>query len=181
MMPHVRYLAYVLRHKWFVFWGCMTLGIPLWRALVHDWTKFTPAEWGPYVRRFYGPNGYKPAPGSKGYDHNQNKGQDTAFDNAWKHHWQHNPHHPEYWTVKNWQHAGSPDEWGSSNGELVQPMPETYTREMVADWYGAGMAQGKPDIYAWYIEGRDRRKIHPDTYALVDQIVDEARIKGLFA
>jgi hypothetical protein len=31
MLPHLRYLAYGLRHKWHV---------PLWQALIHDWTKF---------------------------------------------------------------------------------------------------------------------------------------------
>ena len=28
--------------------------VPLWQAIIHDWTKFLPCEWFPYVQRFYG-------------------------------------------------------------------------------------------------------------------------------
>jgi len=54
MQPHLRYLAYVLRHKWHVFIACRGLHVPLWQAIIHDWTKFLPCEWFPYVQRFYG-------------------------------------------------------------------------------------------------------------------------------
>lgn len=55
LMPHPRYASYVARHKWFVFRAGRITGAPLWRLLIHDWPKLTPAEWGPYVRSFYGP------------------------------------------------------------------------------------------------------------------------------
>jgi len=41
---HWKYLAYVVRHKWFVFWACADLGI-LWRGLVHDLGKLRLSEW----------------------------------------------------------------------------------------------------------------------------------------
>ena len=47
LKPHLRYLGYVVRHKWFVFRAGLRTGAPLWRLVIHDWSKFTPAEWGP--------------------------------------------------------------------------------------------------------------------------------------
>ena len=41
MLPHLRYLSYVLRHKWYVLWAGLWLGVPLWRLLIHDWSKFS--------------------------------------------------------------------------------------------------------------------------------------------
>lgn len=55
MMPHLRYLWYVLRHKWYVFQAGRVLKVPVWQLLMHDLSKFTPAEWFPYVAYFYGP------------------------------------------------------------------------------------------------------------------------------
>jgi len=85
--PQLRYLSYVLRHKWHVLYAGWFLRVPLWRLLIHDWTKFTPAEWGPYVRRFYAGRGSQ-----------WEKDADPAeFHMAWRHHWTRNPHHWEYW------------------------------------------------------------------------------------
>jgi hypothetical protein len=41
-MKHVRYLSYVVRHKWFVLLAGIKTGAPLWRLLIHDWSKFAP-------------------------------------------------------------------------------------------------------------------------------------------
>jgi hypothetical protein len=153
MKPHLQYLSYVLRHKWYVFWACLKLGVPLWRAIIHDYSKFSPAEWGPYVRRFYGPK--PPQLGATGYQHRP--GNDPAFDEAWAHHWKHNPHHWNYWAHY-------------CPGEQ---MPETYVREMVADWRGAGLAQGKDDLREWYRTNREHRVLHPETQRLVEWLIDE--------
>lgn len=53
---HLSYLKYVLRHKWFVFRECQRVGIT-WRGIVHDMSKFSRAEWEPYVCVFYNPDG----------------------------------------------------------------------------------------------------------------------------
>lgn len=84
MKPHLRYLWYVLRHKWFVLLAGLRLGgIPLWRLIVHDSSKFSPAEWGPYVERFF-----KPAPWRR-----------DRWERALIHHYNHNPHHWQYWVL----------------------------------------------------------------------------------
>lgn len=159
LKPHLQYLAYVLRHKYHVFWGCLQLGVPLWRALIHDWTKFTPIEWGPYVKRFYGPK--PPVLGKTGYLHRI--GDDMAFDRAWDHHWQNNPHHWQHW-VK--------DDPAHNYHFPPEEMPETYVREMVADWKGAGLAQGKPDLKGWYQANKDKMILHPKTRQLVEALLE---------
>ena len=157
-MPHVRYLAYLLRHKWYVAYAGVRLGVPLWRLLIHDWTKFTRAEWGPYVRRFFGARGSV-----------LDKGADPQeFQDAWRHHYERNPHHPEYWR--------QPEEDGTLRANW---MPPKYVREMVADWYGAGMAQGKPDIEGWYFANKERLPLHPGSRFLATQVLKEAQRKNL--
>lgn len=44
MKPHIQYLWYVIRHKFFVFQAGLRLGVPLWQLLIHDLSKFSPAE-----------------------------------------------------------------------------------------------------------------------------------------
>lgn len=152
-MPHLRYLRYVLLHKWYVFRACRWLGVPLWRALIHDWSKLTPAEWGPYVRRFYGGRGGV-----------LDKTADPQeFKDAWRHHWERNPHHWEYWLGVHTRHIPP--------GQAAYPMPDTYVREMVADWYGAGMAQGKPDIQGWYEANKDRMLLAPETRCQAERLL----------
>lgn len=52
----------------------------------------------------------------------------------------------------------------------IEPMAmsDKATREMLADWRGAGKAQGTPDTQAWYLENRDKLILHPDTRAWIE-------------
>ncbi len=169
MTSHIRYLRYVLTHKWHVLYGGLSLGVPVWRLLAHDWTKFTPAEWGPYVRRF-----------SVGNNSKWEKDTDPQeWKEAWAHHWTHNPHHWEYFA---YGHAVDIDSQQHVTAMIYPnpvPMPETYVREMVADWYGAGMAQGKPDIEAWYEIHKNKMVLHESTRYQVTQLIQEAKRKRL--
>lgn len=49
------------------------------------------------------------------------------------------------------------------NTPVALQMPDVYIREMVADWRGAGRAQGNPDTKAWYLANRDNMTLHPIT------------------
>lgn len=152
----MRYLAYVLRHKWHVFVACLGLRVPLHQAIIHDWQKFTPTEWGPYVRTFYAPDGsghYAPSP---------------AFDRAWLHHQHYGPHHWQYWILRH----------DDGNVDALE-MPERFAREMVADWIGAGKALGKPDMEAWYLANKHKIVLHDSTRFFVHQRIAEAKRKGL--
>lgn len=147
-MKHLKYLRYVVCHKWFVFVECAKRGL-IWRGLVHDLSKFSPSEWGPYVEYFYGDS----APD----DRRSNHTRDDRFDFAWLHHLHHNRHHWQWW-IRN----------GDDGTTRVFEMTPTYRREMLCDWIGAGKAQGKPDTAGWYHANKHKMKMHPSTRAWVE-------------
>lgn len=148
MKAHAQYFWYVLRHKWFVFIAGLKTGAPLRNLIVHDWSKFTPAEWTPYVNQFY------------------RKDRKVAgdFEKAWLHHWHHNSHHWQHWLdIK----------WDGSTRKL--PMPESLVREMVADWMGAGRAiTGKWEVHEWYDTNKDKIILHEDTRIMVEYLLEYA-------
>jgi hypothetical protein len=42
---------------------------------------------------------------------------------------------------------------------------------MVADWIGAGLAQGKPDVLGWYLANEHKMLLHSDTRASVERLL----------
>lgn len=156
-MAHLRYLSYVLRHKWFVALECWKRGL-WWRGAAHDWHKFLPGEWFPYVDHFYGP---KPAPGlepeTQGYFHEA--GRDLAFDLAWLRHQKRGDHHWQWWLLTQDEDAFK-----------VLPMSPGARSEMLCDWIGAGRAQGYGNnTHVWYAKNQGRMQLHPDTRAWIEQ------------
>lgn len=146
MTEHLRYLRYVLLHKLYVARAGRSLGLTLRAAIVHDLSKFSRAEWGPYRRRFFS--------GRAGVE--DKSGDPGEFKRAWEHHWTHNPHHWEYWR----------------RNDLAARMPREYVVEMVADWLGAGRGiTGSWDLSDWYVKTRERRVLHPDTLADVEELL----------
>lgn len=151
MKRHLRYLSYVIRHKWFVFVYGFVMGVPIWRLIIHDWSKLSPAEWGPYARRF----------GSGRAGQLKKSADPEDFHRAWTHHWHLNPHHWEHWLRM-------------ADDNLPDPMemPEHFIREMVADWMAAGRAQtGKQDAQAWYAKNRDRLLLTPSVRSSVEHLL----------
>lgn len=140
------YLKYVMRHKWFVFLAGQG-SVGLWQLVIHDWHKFLPGEFLPYARHFYGPN----APAIReAYYHNPHEGH-VAFNTAWLKHLNRGPHHWQHWMLQL-----------DSGPTMLIPMPEKYIREMLADWQGAGRAQGfGDDTRAWYARNREKIQLHP--------------------
>lgn len=160
MRAHISYLKYVIRHKWFVFLACRRWRVPLWRAIIHDWTKLTPIEWSPYVHSFYNPDG------SNRKVNRVDGGLKTrelsnAFNFAWLHHQKVNPHHWQFWVLIN-----------DEDGTVPLEVPETYVREMLADWEGAGQAiTGKADAKGWYIKNRSKMILHLNTRIMVENFL----------
>lgn len=153
---HWQYLKYVVRHKWYVFWECLKLRVPLWRALLHDWDKFLPALWFPYVEHFYGESAQEWR-SATGYYKPTDTG-DAAFDFAIFLHLRRNDHHWQWWLL--------PED---IEGVKVLPMSDVARREMLADWRGAGKAQKRPDTAAWYVENGYKLQLHPETRAWVEK------------
>lgn len=163
--PHLRYLKYVLLHKFYVFRAGhvirTTIGVPepawrwYWRLLVHDLSKFGPAEWSPYVEMFYGVEphvafeGGVLLPGAMSAEQaaEAKRARQANFNAAWLHHIHVNPHH--------WQHHILHEDSGKVF-VLVPPAPLAY--EMVADWLAAGpkalrahtMGEAVAETIVWY-------------------------------
>ena len=152
-MKHLKYLCYVLRHKWYVFIECCKLGIPV-RGLVHDLSKFRPSEWFPYVNHFHNSN-----PRDKtGYYRPYDTG-DRSFDNALFLHLKRNKHHWQWWVLPT-----------DETGVKLLPMPDKYRKEMLADWRGASKAQGsKTTVREWYEANKHKLQLHPETRAWIEK------------
>ena len=147
LSAHLKYLRYVLRHKWFVWQEGRKLGLGWWQLFIHDWHKFLPSEWTPYVKSFYGGWKYSKRPPEVVED----------FNKAWLHHIHFGLHHWQHWLL-----VFDDD----SNDLLPLPMPRRYMVEMLADWRGASRAiTGEDNTKEWYLKRRERftRVIHPAT------------------
>ena len=83
---------------------------------------------------------------------------DPAFDFAWLLHQKRGRHHWQWWVL--------PEDEGRLK---VLEMPDPYRREMLADWIGAGKAQGHPDVVAWYRKHRDKMMLHPETRRWIEE------------
>lgn len=188
MRRHLAYAKYVFRHKWFVFLECLKIGVPIWNAIFHDWTKFRPSEWLPYAHTFYKPDG------SKQYN------ETAEFAQAWMFHQHRNKHHWQRWLKVNgiplyktdmlmWdrgvlqrvveRNSGSTNWLELRDVEDVtitaDPMPDRLRREMLADWVGAGRALGKPNTWEWYEANKEKMKLHPDTRAWIEAQISEMK------
>lgn len=150
LVVNVKYFGYIWKHKWYVFRAGIRIGgIPIWRLIIHDWSKFSPAEFGAYRDRFFG--------GRAGVEE-KDKDPDS-FRRAWLHHLHRNPHH--------WDH------WVFSDGKPIQ-MPAHFIREMVADWLGAGKAiTGNDDIREWYNRVKEKQIMTNGTRLQVDLLVSK--------
>jgi hypothetical protein len=204
MLKHLKYLSYVIRHKWFVLVAGLKLGLPLSQLLAHDWTKFLPDEWMPYTNYFYG-NFLTRDEARTAFmlgmwvRTKEDCAGDFAF--AWMKHQHRNKHHWQYWckvdgvplretTVLIWDKGnaqkvierGSASVWYElrdidSTRITLDPMPEKYALEMLADWRGAGRAiTGADNTLDWYSDNYHNIKLHPDTRLWVDRQLEVSEV-----
>ena len=150
---YLKYIWYVIRHKWYVFIECCKLGIPI-LGILHDLSKFLPSEFVPYAKYFYGDYpSRQDLHGDSKYiypDRLTKEGIKLSFDYAWLHHQKCNKHHWQYWILK--------EDEGES---LCMDMPLKYRKEMLADWIGAGKAiTGKNDVKNWYNKNKHIIRLH---------------------
>lgn len=194
MKANLQYLWYVLRHKWFVFVECLKLGVPIWIAILHDWDKFLPGEWFPYVNYFYRADLFPEYVFGEARNHGiQNKADMVAsFAHAWMLHQHRNKHHWQYYlnagttpisrtNVLVWDKGnasiiinGSVHDW-SGLISIREPMPDVYRREMLADWRGAGRAVGKSDTAAWYLANKKNMQLDYDTRCWIEHTLFPAK------
>jgi hypothetical protein len=159
-MVYLGQLCSVLIHKWYVFRAGRLTKVPIWRLIIHDWSKFGLTE-------LFGYAGNTEVKGiiSK-----------SRWAKSWHHHLHHNPHHPEHW-VLSWQ--GNPrfyNEIGQNVAPYVTllPMPETYVREMIADMMATGKrVTGFWDISSWLNQNGPNMHLHDETIMLIDKVMKE--------
>lgn len=160
MIPTLKYVWATIKHKWFVFRAGLRVGVPLWQLIIHDWSKFTPAEAPYYGRQFFG-----------------DKGNPAGFAMAWIHHQNLNPHHWEYWIPRTVHMYDG----GTKSNEPFE-MPEKYIREMVADWMGAsrsyeGQWPESQRAWVWFDGHFGDIRLHPNTRELILSIMKEAGVE----
>lgn len=148
MKAHFQYLKYVLRHKWYVFIECCRLGIP-WLGIIHDLSKFSRAEWRPYVLSFY-----------SGWEKDDRPQWIVRlFDRALQHHYDHNAHHPEHWHI----------------GNGIFPISDYARREMLADWRGMAR-QRNSNTRQWYNNYKDKILLHEETKEWIEMVLERPYI-----
>lgn len=150
------YLAYVLKHKKYVYQEGRKLGLSHWACLIHDWHKLLPDEFIPYMRMFYGYGGESFYKLPKTDPLRQKI--EAAFDVAWLKHQRRSGHHWQAWVLHE-----------DSGKVKTLKMPRRYALEMLADWRGAGRAiTGKDDTASWYLKTLEGRLLHPETKRWVE-------------
>jgi hypothetical protein len=147
---HFLYLKYLVKHKWYVLLASYKIKSSIWLALIHDWSKFKPSEWFPYVNRFF-----KSDKVSKAIEYKE-------FSVAWNAHQKKNKHHWQYWVLIQ-----------DNGAEILLEMPKKYMLEMVTDWMGAGKAiTGNWDnIHSWYEKNKREIRFHYSTRLMVEELL----------
>ena len=115
------HLSTVLKHRHMVMRHCFKAGI-FWQGLLHDLSKFSPAEFIPGVLYFQGNR-----------SPNEQEREEIGYSKAWMHHKGRNKHHFEYWTDY------------SMKTKRMEPvrMPDKYLFEMFCDRVAASKIYNK--------------------------------------
>lgn len=160
MKRYINYIIYVLKHKYYVFLACRHMRVPLLRSILHDWSKFTIAEFSPYAINFFNKDGTRMSVRNQDGSYDPNS-QSISFKYAWLNH-QKNKHHWQAWVSI-----------GDGGNLSLLNIPETYLREMIADWSGAGMAiSGISNPTAWYYKNRDKILLNNDSRLLLETLLN---------
>lgn len=159
-MKYIKHFCTIMRHKYYVLIQCIACGIT-WRGIVHDLSKFLPAEFFSSARYFQGDK--SPIEAEKAA---------LGYSKAWLHHKGHNKHHWEYWIDFN------------GNGDVVaNKIPYVYVVEMICDWIGAGIVYGGKNFNQhepldYYNKVRQGRHFHPDTENLIINMLYTLAFRG---
>lgn len=141
MIADLKYLWYVLRHKWFVLVAGRKLGCNTFQLILHDISKFSKDEWTPYVNRFF-----------RKHD---NKSQ---FYKALLHHYEHNPHHWQFWL----------DPITDKPHDIpIYYIKEMLADWMGA----GRVQTGSYDICTWYAKNQNKIQLHPITRIVVESLI----------
>ena len=154
-MHPIAHLRTVLRHRHQVMRHCIRAGIPV-QGLLHDLSKFTPAEFLAGARFFQGNR-----------SPNEAEREQFGYSGAWMHHKGRNRHHFEYWNDIN----------PATNRYEPVKMPTRYLVEMFCDRVAAskiyrGTAYQDRDPLDYFYRGmKNERPIHPETAKQLEHLL----------
>lgn len=149
-----KHLRTINRHKWLVMKSCFRLGL-VWQGLMHDLSKYSPAEFLMGVKYYQG-------------DRSPNNAEREAkgYTTAWLHHKGRNKHHLEYWL----------DYGLHGEGIVGMPMPTKYVVEMFCDRVAASKNYNRGSYHdgmplEYYKKGKAGMLLHPDTKELLERLL----------
>ncbi len=160
-MHPIKHFITITRHRHRVIAHCFRVGIG-WQGLFHDLSKYSPAEFWVGAKYYLGTR-----------SPNEEERVHHGYSTAWLHHKGRNRHHFEYWTDYNPQ------------TKLVEPvkMPLRYVAEMFCDrvaaskiYQGAAYTDDQP--LGYFLRGKPRRRIHPETSELLESWLTMLAEKG---
>lgn len=156
------HLHTITKHRHLVMSYCFRCGIP-WRGLMHDLSKYSPAEFFPGVKYYVGGNG---SPTGK-------ERRTIGYSKAWMHHKGRNKHHYEYWT-----------DFSREAGRTVPvKMPLVYVIEMFCDRVAACKVYQKKQYtdssaLEYYNSRISGEEMHPETSVLLGTMLKMLSEKG---
>ena len=156
-----KHFCTITRHRWLVRQGCFRVGL-YWQGLVHDLSKYSPAEFWVGARLYQGNRSPNAA-----------EREEKGYSEAWMHHKGRNRHHYEYWT----------DMSPVTRDYAAVPMPRKYLVEMVMDRRAACMVyQGKNytpgSAYTYFDKSRERLLMHEKTRRELGFLLEMLRDQG---
>ncbi len=151
MSKFLSHLKTITKHRNKVISHCFKAGI-FWRGILHDLSKYSFTEFikgGKYYQGTRSPN--------------EMEREVIGYSEAWMHHKGRNRHHFEYWVDYNPV---------TKKNEPVK-MPIVFVKEMFCDRVAASkIYQGKNYVQShpleYFLRGKDRRVIHPETSDLLE-------------
>ena len=157
-----KHLKTICAHRRQVRKNCFRMGL-YWQGLTHDLSKFSWAEFRIGAKYFMDDQS----------PHNGERAE-YGYSTAWLHHKGRNKHHLEYWLDY--------DVRGDHRIAGMR-MPEKYVAEMVADRIAASNLY-KTEKYTdaspleYYMQKRDYHILHPQTKALLEQLLNMLAEQG---
>lgn len=162
-MKAIKHFKTITKHRFLVMKYCFKVGL-YWQGLIHDLSKYSPAEFLVGAKYFQGDR-----------SPNDIERREKGYSAAWLHHKGRNKHHLEYWIDYG--------PVGDGFGMTGMKMPEKYVVEMFCDRYAAARVYqgdhfdiGRPLEY--FLDGKAHTMIHPESGELLEKLLVMLKEEG---
>lgn len=162
-MKAIKHFKTITKHRFLVMKYCFKAGL-YWQGLIHDLSKYSPAEFLVGAKYFQGDR-----------SPNDIERREKGYSTAWLHHKGRNKHHLEYWIDYG--------PVGDGFGMTGMKMPEKYVVEMFCDRYAAARVYqgdrfdiGRPLEY--FLDGKAHTMIHPESGELLEKLLVMLKEEG---